>query len=251
MIKITLAGLCIGIEENSPRFAEFIAGYETPDGDPDFTVSTTEEDIAFEQTQNERRAMRDDDVMRQWRHAYLEKLAVYRKIAERLPDYGACLFHGSAVAVDGEAYLFTARSGTGKSTHTRLWREHFGDRCVMINDDKPLLRLQEDGRIYVYGTPWDGKHHLSSNIRVPLKAVCILTRDEYNHIEPLAPEEAYSELMMQTFRPSDGNALMKTMEFLDALTQRAGLYRLGCTMDPEAAVISYEGMQKHETERRI
>ena len=244
MIKIKLADLRIGVEENSPRFAELVNGYITQEEETDFIVSASEEDIAFEQTQNERRALRDDDVMRQWRHAYLEKLAIYRKIAERLPGYGAFLFHGSAVAVDGEAYLFTARSGTGKSTHTRLWREHFGSRCVMINDDKPLLRLQSDGRFFVYGTPWDGKHHLSSNVCVQLKAVCILTRDEYNHIEPLKPEEAYSELLMQTFRPSDGNALMQTMELLDTLTRRAGLYRLGCTMDPEAAVISYEGMQK-------
>lgn len=244
MLKVRLADLTVGIDDPSPKLEHYLRDYVTQDGTPDFTVSATPEDIEFERSQNERRAARDHEEY-QLRIAYLESLAIYRKIAERMPYYRGFLFHGSAVAVDGQAYLFTARSGTGKSTHTRLWRERFGARCVMINDDKPLLRLLDDGRLYVYGTPWDGKHGLSTNIRVPLKAVCILTRDEYNHIEPLTAADAYPQLLMQTFRPTDGEALAKTMELLDTLTQRAGLYRLGCTMDPEAAVISYEGMQNH------
>ena len=245
MIRIRLADLTVGVETIYPGFELFAKDYLT-DEEPDFCVSTCEEDIDFEQTQNERRALRDDDVMRQWRRTYLEQLAVYRKIAEALPAYDACLFHGSALAVDGEAYLFTARSGTGKSTHAQLWQKHFGSRCVMINDDKPLLRLKEDGRVYVYGTPWDGKHHRSSNVRMPLKAVCILTRDEYNHIEAIKAEAAYPQLLLQTFRPGDGGMLLKTMALLDRVTERTGLYLLGCNMDPEAAIISYEGMQKNE-----
>ncbi len=139
--------------------------------------------------------------------AYLETLAVYRKIADHLLSYDTLLFHGSVIAVDGEGYLFTAKSGgTGKSTHTRLWREYFGERAVMVNDDKPLLRITDSG-VTAYGTPWDGKHRLSTNIAVPLKGICILTRDTTNHIEPAEPHAVYPLIVQQTNRSlsADGN----------------------------------------------
>ena len=82
---------------------------------------------------------------------YLETLAVCRKIAERMPEYDTFLFHGSCIAVDGVGYLFTAKSGTGKSTHTRLWRELLDNRATMVNDDKPLIRIADDGLV-IYGT---------------------------------------------------------------------------------------------------
>lgn len=75
----------------------------------------------------------------------LEETAVYRKIADKMVDYDTFVFHGSVIAVEGQAYLFTAKSGTGKSTHTRLWREMLGDKAVMVNDDKPMLRVTESG----------------------------------------------------------------------------------------------------------
>lgn len=121
------------------------------------------------------------DQAAEYTDAYLETLAVYRKIAEWMPMYNTLLFHGSVIAVDGKAYLFTAKSGTGKSTHTRLWREYFGERAVMINDDKPLLRITQEG-VFAYGTPWDGKHRLSTNISAPLAGICILRRGNDNSI---------------------------------------------------------------------
>ncbi len=153
------------------------------------------------------------------------------------------LFHGSVVAVDGVGYLFTAKSGTGKSTHTRLWRERFGPRAVMVNDDKPLLRIA-DGKVTAYGTPWDGKHRLSNNIAVPLRAVCILERGAENRIVPLTKHDAYPMLMQQSHRPSDGAAMMKTMELVDRLGTSTALYRLQCNMDPETADVAYEAMKK-------
>ena len=143
-------------------------------GFPSFVVHTTQSDIDFERKKSAREDESEGIPIRQFPDAYLETLAVYRKIAEKMPDYDTFLFHGSAIAVDGTAYLFTAKSGTGKSTHTRLWRELLGDRAVMVNDDKPLIRVNADGTAVAYGTPWDGKHRLSSNIAVPLRVICIL-----------------------------------------------------------------------------
>ena len=175
---------------------------------------------------------------------YLETLAVYRKMATVMPSYGVMLLHGSVIAVDGEAYMFTAASGTGKSTHVRLWREMFGDRSIMVNDDKPLIQVRNEERAIVYGTPWDGKHHLSTNIGVPLKAICILERGEKNEIRQISTEEAYTTLLQQSFRPSEPLALVNVMQLLNELTSKVRLYRLRCNMNTEAAVVAYEGMNK-------
>lgn len=182
----------------------------------------------------------------QFPEPYLETLAVYRKMATMMPNLGVMLLHGSVIAVDGEGYLFTASSGTGKSTHVRLWRELFGDRAFMVNDDKPLIRINagdNEKRAIVYGTPWDGKHHLSTNVGVPLKGICILERGEKNTIEKISLDDAYTMLLQQSFRPSDPMMLMLVMQMLTELSEKIGLYRLKCNMDPEAAVVAYNGMK--------
>ena len=164
-----------------------------------------------------------------------------RKIAEHMIDFDTILFHGSVIAVDGAGYMFTAKSGTGKSTHSRLWREYLGDRAVMVNDDKPLIHIGENG-VTVYGTPYNGKHRLGSNISIPLKAICILTRDTDNHIEPVTREQAYPILLQQTYRPKDRLKTIKTLTLINKLADQVKLYLLGCNMDISAAKISFEGM---------
>ena len=207
-----------------------------------FFVSVSEEDIELERRKSRKEALLEGMPVIQWKDEYLETLAVYRKIATGLLEYDRLLFHGSAIAVDGEGYLFTAKSGTGKSTHTRLWRELFRDRAVMVNDDKPILKITKD-KVFVCGTPWDGKHHLSSNIIVPLKAVCILKRDVENHIEAVSVQEAYPILLQQSFRPPEAEKMMKTMNLVRQLAEKVKLYSLRCNMEPEAARVSYEGME--------
>ena len=173
---------------------------------------------------------------------YLETLAVYRRIAEKMVEYDTFLFHGSAVAVEGEAYLFTASSGTGKSTHTRLWRQLLGDRAVMVNDDKPLIRA-DGSTVTVFGTPYNGKHRLGCDMSANLKAVCILERSKENHIEEIDAAQAYPMLIQQTYRPDDAEKMRKTLSLIDQLAGKTALYRLGCNMEPDAARVSYEGMQ--------
>ena len=189
----------------------------------------------------------DDEILREGTGtrsaSYLESLAIYRKIAEYLIDHETILFHGSAIAVDNEAYLFAAPSGAGKSSHTRLWRELFGQRAVMINDDKPLLTITGSG-VVVYGTPWDGKHHLSTNTSAPLKAICFLEQSETNHIEPIAPTAAWPMLIQQSYRPSDPATLKKALSLVDRIGNSVKLYRLSCNMEPEAAEIAYHGMNE-------
>lgn len=205
---------------------------------PDFEIETSIDDIKIEREKSRLSEINEGKVPHNYTDRYLESLAVYRKIAVKLLDYGIFLFHGSCIAVDGKAYIFTAVSGTGKSTHARLWRELLGDRAVMINDDKPLIEIN-NGQAKAYGTPYDGKHHLSSNISVPIKAICIIERSRNNHIEKINLMEAYPIILTQSYRPENSDGMQKTLNLINSLLTSCDFYRLGCNMEIEAAELSY------------
>ena len=162
-------------------------------------------------------------------------------MADQLLGRNTLMLHGSTVAVDGKAYLFTADSGTGKSTHTSLWLRAFGDRAYILNDDKPALRL-EDGAWYAYGTPWSGKHDISVNTRVPVKGIALLERGAQNEITPAANAEAVSKLLKQVNRPRAMEYRIKLLELLDQLITKVPVWNLRCNMNPEAAAVAYEAM---------
>lgn len=235
---IEIAGVKVQIEAIHQDTKDFCKDYLTQ-GQADISVSITQADIDQERIYDQKEKAQEGLPVQQFTDAYMETLAVYRKIVNKLVAHDILLFHGSVVAMDGVAYLFTAKSGTGKSTHTRLWRKAFGDRVIMVNDDKPLLKISKDG-VLVCGTPWDGKHRLNTNCMVPLKTICILERGEDNQIRRISASEALPMLMQQSHRPGD---LGKYMELIDMLTGNVQFYRLQCNMDPQAAYVAYEGMQ--------
>ena len=239
--KYKIADMVVEVNSLYAEVHEYCSDYLT-DESTDYSVTTTQADIDYEREKSAREDEIEGILIRQFSDGYLEELAVYRKIAEKMISYDTILFHGSVVAVDGIGYLFTAKSGTGKSTHTMLWREYFGKRAVMVNDDKPLLQITDSG-VIAYGTPYNGKHRLGTNISVPLKAICILTRAADNHIENITRNQAYVTLLQQVYRPADEEKLMKTLDLVDRLADNVKLYRLGCNMDISAAKIAYEGMQ--------
>ena len=241
-MTIELAGITFRILSQYPDIERLCHAYKTMDP-PEIELRISLGNITLERERSARDDIRCGRQVKDWPDGYLETLAVYRKIAERMPAYNTFLFHGSCVAVDGIGYLFTAKSGTGKSTHSRLWRELLGDRAVMVNDDKPLIRVNADGTAVVYGTPWNGKHHLSTNAAVPLKAVCLLARSPHNSICEVTPSEAYPALLMQVYRPADSAAMQRTVLLLDRLLSSVSLFRLRCNMEAEAARIAFEAMK--------
>lgn len=235
-----LADLRIEIDSLYEEVQRMCTDYQI-DGPADFCVTTCETDIEEERKQSEATRKEEGLPPYEFDKPYLETLAVYRKIANECVNRNRLLMHGSVLAVDGKAYMFTAKSGTGKSTHVRLWRRLFGERTVMVNDDKPLVEVTKEG-VNIYGTPWDGKHHLSNNMKAPLQAICILTRAKENHIREITPGEAVAMLIQQTYHPEDPMGLMGVLELLNRLMKHVHFYVLGCNMEPEAAVISARGM---------
>ena len=175
----------------------------------------------------------------------VENYSLCRALAEYMPSRDRVLFHGSSLAIDGIGVLFTAKSGTGKSTHTRLWRETFGDRVAMINDDKPFLRIGAEGTT-IYGDPWRGKHRLGSNISAPLEAICIVCRGAENRIRRVTPREALPALLQQIYMPEEPRMLQQTLALADRLSKTVPVYRLYCNMDPQAAQVAYAGLELNE-----
>lgn len=205
--------------------------------EPEFTAIMTKNDIDAEKAQAGAENFPD---------YYLESLALFRKLCDYVLSFRqGIIFHSSAVAVDGKAYLFTAPSGTGKSTHARLWREMLGDKVVYINDDKPIIRYV-DGDFYVYGTPWNGKHRLDTNARAKIAAICEIKQSKVNSICRISPQEMLLVVMNQTIRPTETDKLDNLFTILDKLLTTVPLYRLECDISRKAAEMSYGAMAENK-----
>ncbi len=229
MFSIKLVDQIFTVDNQYPYVEQMCQDYLVTPDQPGTLISISDAELQAERT--------DDG---NWSDAYLESLAVYRKIVELLLSRDVLLFHCSALELDGKAYLFTAPSGTGKSTHAGLWRQRFGDRVVMINDDKPLLALH-NGTVTVFGTPYAGKEGRQTNTSAPVGGIVILHQAPENSIRPLSPREAYPELLNQTYRPKEPARLIHTMDLVQELAQLP-LFELGCTISQEAVTLSYEAL---------
>lgn len=239
VFTIKLADIPIGIKclyESTETFCEMFRTEE---------VSAFTVELGIAEILSEREIAKDQDIRdgiqpQPYSDECLETIALYRKLAEPLLRRNCLIFHGAAVAVDGYAYLFTAKSGTGKTTHAKLWIKNI-QHSYILNGDKPLIKL-ENGSIILCGTLWRGKENYGVNEILPLKAICVLERDKTNHIERISPSEAFPILYQQSHHCGGYDEMVKTLELLERIAQGVQLYRLGCNMEDEAAIISYGTM---------
>ena len=209
--------------------------------EPDFFITVRPSDLEFEQADALEEAHREGFRPRVFTDPFLERAALQRRFAEHLFDHDTLLFHGSVIAVDGNGYLFAAKSGTGKSTHTRLWREYFGNRAIMVNDDKPFLKIQPHG-VWVCGSPWSGKHGLDTNITIPLKGICILERGAENRIRPMDASAAMPRLLHEGYCPLDPGKEEAFRSLVSRLADSVPLWHMECNKNADAATTAYEAM---------
>lgn len=233
MFRIRIADLNVEIQNQYPYAEQFCREFLSEFEVPDITVRVTPEEIEEERAQD----LYHSD------NGYLECICIYRRIALELPKFDAMVFHASVVALDGEGYAFAARSGTGKSTHTALWLRVFGERAVIVNGDKPIFR-RIAGKWYAYGTPWRGKERLGGDIRAPLRAICFLERGTENTVKRIDDGAAVARLFSQVLLPKDPAMADRALSLLDHLIGSTPMYLLHCNMQPEAAVVSHDGMCK-------
>lgn len=181
----------------------------------------------------------------------LEYMGTGRDFYTRLLRHDGMVLHASAVMVDGRAYLFSADSGVGKSTHRALWQQLLGaDRAVIINDDKPALR-RLGGRWYAYGTPWCGKEGLNGNLSAPVGGLCLLERGDENAIAPYAADDLLFRLLRQTLPVRESGDLNRLLTLVNALAEEVPIWRLRCTPALEAAQLAYCQMTGSNDERTI
>lgn len=155
-----------------------------------------------------------------------ENILMHRLIAEALLAFDTLLMHGAVVALDGAAYMFTAKSGTGKTTHVQNWLENIGGAYV-VNGDKPFLIVGKDG-VLACGSPWAGKENLHTNTAVPLKAIVLLERAEENHMERISFIQAFPTLLQQAHRPDDPEKMRQTLRLLQRMNPAVSFLRFQC-----------------------
>lgn len=235
-----IAGAVVRVQPLFQSTREYCRPYLT-DKEPEFFVTVTPEDLAHEQQLLVQEAVEEGLKFRKFKEPFLERSTIQRKVADSLVSRNTLMVHGSTVSVDGAAYLFTAPCGTGKSTHTRLWREVFGDRAIMVNDDKPFLRITAD-RVLAYGSPWSGKHGLATNICVPLRGICLLHRGLENQIQRAEVKCLIHMLQHQTHIPAEDSLGKKALSLVDALAEMVPLWDMYCNKDPEAAMVAFRAM---------
>ena len=156
--------------------------------------------------------------------------------------FGGIMLHASCVQYENYAYLFSANSGTGKSTHTHLWLKKFPS-AEILNDDKPAIRYI-DGKFYAFGTPWSGKFDESINTKTEIAGITFLSRGENNEIERVDGNTVTMDFINQTVRPSNKNYMLQFMEILDKVLTEVPIYRFKCNMSLEAVETSYNAMRR-------
>lgn len=230
MIKIKLADLCVAVD-NKYDFIEKLARDYITDEEPLFSVAATDSEIEEEGKSEEGN----------FSTGYLESIVIYRKIAEKLPEYDAFVFHSAVLSYKGSAYAFTARSGVGKTTHTRLWLSEFGADVHYLNGDKPIVRFI-DGNPIVFGTPYRGKEGYGINERAPLASIAFVERAPVNSADITTPDDISSRLAMQVYMPKNAMNAIRTLRLVDRLSRSVRLVELRVNKEPDAAHVARKVM---------
>ena len=229
---IKLADKVIQIESIYAELKEFCRDYLVENEIPNFSITITQDDLLLEEQQS---------LEQGYSLAYLETLALLRKISDVFPTYNRFLMHGASISYHNNAYLFTAPSGTGKSTHIRLWKKYLRDDVKIVNGDKPFISLEGETPL-VYGTPWAGKERWQRNCSESLKGICFLQRGTTNSIRRITPEECLSMIFHQVYIPDDALTAGLTLDLLDKLLKTVPLYLLQCDMSEDAVQCSFEAL---------
>lgn len=152
--------------------------------------------------------------------------------------HATLLMHSSVVRQGGKGYCFLGKSGTGKSTHTRLWLRHVPGSDLM-NDDNPVVRVQEDG-VWVYGSPWSGKTPCYRNVAAPVGAFVQLRQHAENRMGRESVVDSFVSLLTSVSTMKwDARIYAFHCDTLSDILRRTPVYLLECRPDEEAAQLSF------------
>ena len=222
-----IAGLKIEMNPQHPRLARQSETYKS-NGNPVIQISPEQNEKLCKKIYNQS----PEDI---------EYILSSAEFCREIISHGRFFLHASAVVLDGEAYLFSAPSGTGKSTHTALWLRSF-EGSYILNDDKPVIEPKTEG-VTVWGTPFAGKTDLQVNRGVPLRAVCFLKQGNENSITRIDSERAIALTLNNTYRPKNSDNMKLLLDMIGRVVETADIFEMSCTDDPKAAEMSYNAMK--------
>ena len=225
-----IAGCIVEYEPIYPLLKNQMEAYRIDEQKIDMKLTITKEFCEIKQQENPHLTLEQ-----------CEYIYAGSQFYNKLINLGGFLLHASAVVVDNKAYLFSADSGTGKSTHTKLWQKCFGDKALIINDDKPAIKI-ENGICYAYGTPFSGKTDENLNMRVPLQAICFLERGKDNSIDLIPTKDALPLILKQTIFPKKQDTINHFFDMLDVVLTKTPIYQMKCNISKEAALMAYDKM---------
>ena len=231
--KIKVANIVLEVNAFNETTKKYCEAFLS-DEDSQYVISLTEKDLKNEVMESNNG------------HVYVneEISALYRKIADLFIEHNIIVFHGSSFKVNDSGFIVTARSGVGKSTHVRLLKEYLGNELEYINDDKPLLEINDE--LTLYSSPWNGKERRGNNNKAPLKAIIFLNRGDNTYRKLENKEEIYFKLLSQVYLPKDKAKREKGLQIIDILLKRINFYEINVNMDISAASMTVERIIKNE-----
>lgn len=171
-----------------------------------------------------------------------EYMSVGEGFYNEVLKHGGILLHASCVEKDGDAYLFSAKSGTGKSTHTHLWLNEIPNTRI-INDDKPLL-IKRGNKFFACGTPFSGKTDENINEQALVRAIVFLHRSEENELKRISPARAVPLFIAQTINPRIAEYADKMLERADEVLMTVPVFSLGCNKNCGTGKFVYEEIER-------
>lgn len=220
--RVKIAGHVAEIESIHIRSKAICLGFLT-DEPPEFTIRLEQKDIEKEREDY----IRSFGDCTYW-DSTLETYALHAKLSTRLVDYGAFMMHGAAIAYDNHAYVFSAKSGTGKTTHVLQWLKHLNGARI-INGDKPIISTGADSwPPMACGSPWGGKENYYTNTMVPLRSIIFMERAENNYIERISFAEAFTAFLPQVFHPSNEEKMRQTLKLMQRLVPEVSFWKFQC-----------------------
>ncbi len=245
MALYKIADLYVEAQVNYPRCSTQLEKYRIEENEsinPDIIIIVNQEMIdAYIEEGKDSEIMKGWPMEMQWDE--VEYMIAGQIFYRQLLRYNGMLVHSSAVVMNGKAYLFSGKSGVGKSTHTGLWLKEFGDRVYILNEDKPAVR-KLDGKYYAYGTPWSGKTNINVNRREEVECIVFLGQAPDNSIRTVDSKEAFTSLFEQTDRKASGRYMVALMDMMEGIVTDIPIYHLDCNISKEAVKLAYNTIVK-------
>ena len=242
--KMIIAGKKIEVECANKsalnKCREYIQEFENPDYVLNITVNEIQREIEQIYKGNPLKKTISGEIATEFLE--IGPMILYRKLSAILLKDNIISLHGAAISLDNRCLIFTAPSGTGKTTHILNWKKVFPE-TIIINGDKPLINTETK---MVYGSPWCGEEGYNTNTSAHLEGIVILERGEENYIKPISFHEMLPFLLQQTYIPKEKELALKAYSLIGKLKD-IPFYKLICNMNEESARVSHDGIFKNDT----